>query len=78
MVDPGDGSALGFHGIPWVYLRSGVGDSNDLLVFLTEQPGDIGQEVTEQLTIVSSKTGIAEDLDLGLGTISVDSATEVS
>jgi hypothetical protein len=76
---PADGSILGYIGVPWAWIKSGIGDGNDLYVTLTETAGDIEQEAEEELTIVQTAVNAdPDDVDLGLGDVAVDSADEVS
>lgn len=79
MQDPGDGSALGYYGVPWLWLKSGVGDGDDLYVSMTEVQGDIEQEAQTEFTIVQTAASAEpENMDLGIGVVVVDSSSEVS
>lgn len=71
------GSRLEWVGVLLSWLRSGVGDGDDLYVTMEEQDLDVGQEAEETVIITQQAAAADDDSDLGLGVASVDSSSEV-
>lgn len=77
-IDPQDGSALYYVGVPVGWFHCGVGDGDDLFVRVTEEDEE-DDTPDEQVTIVQTSTETAVDDDeLHLGVSVVDSTSEVA